>query len=47
MFPYTMEEAEWLSGHADGHYWLLGQGELELAMPVPSANDDRPPPDRR
>lgn len=43
MFPYTMEEAEWLSDHADGHYWLPGQGDLEPAAP---ANDDRPP-DRR
>jgi hypothetical protein len=40
MFPYTAEEAEWLSAHADHHYWLLGQGDLELAT---AANDDAAP----
>ena len=44
MFPYTAEEAEWLSAHADRHYWLLGQGDLELAT---AANDDTPPQDHR
>ena len=43
MFPYTAEEAEWLSADADRHYWLLGQGDIALATP---ANDDVPPHDR-
>lgn len=42
MFPYTTEEAEWLSAHADGHYWLFGQGDLEPAITTEPANDDRP-----
>jgi hypothetical protein len=44
MFPYTAEEAEWLSAHADSAYWLLGEGDSASAAP---ANDDRPPRDRR
>ena len=43
MFPYTAEEAEWLSMHADPAYWLLGHGDIEIAVP---ANDDTPPRDR-
>ena len=39
MFPYTAEEAEWFSAHADRHYWLLGQGDLQPAAPVAAAND--------
>jgi hypothetical protein len=44
MFPYTAEEAEWLSAHADSPYWLLGQGDFATTIP---ANDDTPPQDRR
>jgi hypothetical protein len=43
MFPYTGEEAEWLSAHADRHYWLLGQGDLQPAVPVAPAAKDAPP----
>lgn len=47
MFPYTAEEAEWLSAHADHHYWLLGQGDTAPTAPAVPANDDTPPHDRR
>ena len=47
MFPYTAEEAEWLSAHADRHCWLLGQGGIAPATPAAPANDNVPPPDRR
>ena len=47
MFPYTAEEAEWLSAQADRHYWLLGQGDIAPATPAAPANDDVPPRDRR
>jgi len=47
MFPYTMEEAEWLSGHADSHDWLLGQSDFEPAALIQPANDDKPSRDRR
>ena len=43
MFPYTAEEAEWLSAPADGHYWLPGQGDPEPALRTEPANDDRAP----
>jgi hypothetical protein len=47
MFPYTAEEAEWLSMQADAPYWLVGPGDFEPAtLPTP-ANDDTPPPDHR
>jgi hypothetical protein len=46
MFPYTAEEAEWLSAHADRHDWLLGQGDIAPA-PATHANDDVAPHDRR
>ena len=46
LFPYTTEEAEWLSADADGQCWLLGRGDLELAKLSAPANDDRPQPDR-
>jgi hypothetical protein len=45
MFPYTAEEAEWLSAQGGAHYWLLGQGDVELASPAAPANDDRSPRD--
>jgi hypothetical protein len=47
MFPYTADEAEWLSAHADRHYWLLGQGDIAPATPGTHANDDVAPQDRR
>ncbi len=46
MFPYTAEEAEWLSAHADRHYWLLGQGDLQPTAPVAPAANEAPPRDR-
>jgi hypothetical protein len=46
MFPYTAEEAEWLSAHADRHYWLLGHGDAAPAASPAPANDDTPPRDR-
>ena len=45
MFPYTAEEAEWLSAQAGSPYWLLGQGDVATAA-IP-ANHDMPPQDRR
>ena len=45
MFPYTADEAEWLSAHADRHYWLLGQGDIAPATPGTHANDDVAPQD--
>jgi hypothetical protein len=39
MFPYTAEEAEWLSAQAGSPYWLLGQGDVELASSAAPAND--------
>jgi hypothetical protein len=47
VFPYTAEEAEWLSAQAGFHYWLLGQSDLATAAPAIPANDDTPPQDRR
>jgi hypothetical protein len=45
MFPYTAEEAEWLSAQGGGHYRLLGQGDVERAAPAAPANDGRSPRD--
>ena len=40
MFPYTAEEAEWLSMQGDSPYWLLSPADIE---PVVPAADDLPP----
>jgi len=42
MFPYTAEEAEWLSTPADRHYWLLGQVDFRLTTPLARAANDTP-----
>ncbi len=43
MFPYTAEEAEWLSAHADRHYWLLGRNDIAPATPAaPTAGGASP-----
>jgi hypothetical protein len=47
MFPYTAEEAEWLSMHADSPYWLLSPGNFEPTTSATPANDDTPPHDHR
>jgi hypothetical protein len=43
MSPYTAEEAEWLSMHANTSYWLLSHADIETPVP---ANDDTPPSDQ-
>jgi len=43
MFPYTAEEAEWLSAQGGSHYWLLGPGDVELMSPAAPANDNGAP----
>ena len=43
MFPYTAEEAEWLSAQVDSPYWLRGQGDI---APITPANDSRSSADR-
>ncbi|HZF35073.1 MAG TPA: hypothetical protein VE914_14850 [Candidatus Angelobacter sp.] len=42
MFPYTAEEAEWLSTPADRHYWLLGRVDFRLTTPLARAANDPP-----
>jgi hypothetical protein len=39
MFPYTAEEADWLSTPADSRYWLRGEDE---AAPATSADAEVP-----
>jgi len=39
MSPYTAEEAEWLSTHANTVYWLLSQGDIEIPVPANDNND--------
>ena len=43
MFPYTAEEAEWLSAQAGSHYWLLGRSDVEPATAAAPANDGGSP----
>jgi hypothetical protein len=42
MFPYTAEEAEWLSMLADSPYWLVGPGDFDSATLATPANDETP-----